>query len=80
MPLGFWARCHHDTCSGIVYRPFTNIKLQFFVFQIADDISNVYAKKLPMKSQRKAINDSFHRRRQYEQLEGQEGGNSLLQK
>ena len=30
-------------------------------------------KKLPMKSQRKAIVDDFRRGRQYERLEGQEG-------
>ena len=33
----------------------------FFVFQFADDVRDKYAKKLQMKSQRKAIVDGFRR-------------------
>ena len=41
-----------------------------FVFQFADDVRDAYAKKLTMKSQRKAIVDDFPSGRQYERLEG----------
>ena len=44
----------------------------FFVFQIANDVKNAYAKKVPMKSQWKAIVDNFCRGCQYERLEEQE--------
>ena len=71
-------RCHYFFCSSIADRPLRNIKLDqhlvltssFFVFQFADDVRDTYAKKLPMKSQRKAIDDDFRRGRQYERLEG----------
>ena len=45
----------------------------FVVVQSVDDVRDVCAKKLPTKSQRKAIVDDFRRGRQYERLEGQEG-------
>ena len=71
-------RCHHVVCSHIFDRPLRNIKLDrhlvptgsFFVFQFADDFRDAYTKKLPMKSQRKAIIDDFFRGLQYERLEG----------
>ena len=47
-------------------------RLAIFVFQIADDVRNADAKKLPMKYQRKAIVDNVCSRGQYEQLEGKE--------
>ena len=41
-----------------------------FVYRFADDVRDVYAKKLPMKSQRKAIVDNSCRTCRYEKLEG----------
>ena len=81
MSRGFLARCHHDVCSDIFDRPLPNIKLDrnlvltgsFFAVHFADDVRDVYEKKLPTKSQRKAIVDDFPTGRQYERLEGQEG-------
>ena len=63
------AWCHHVVCSEITDRPLWNIKLDrhlvptgnVFVVQFADDVRDVYAKKLPTKFQRKAIVDDFCR-------------------
>ena len=76
----FLARCHHGLCYHIVDCPLPNIKLDrhlfptgsFVVIQFADDVRGAYAKKLPTKSQRKAIVDDFRRGRQYERIEGKE--------
>ena len=75
------AQCHHGVCSGIVDCTFPSIEIDrhlvptgiFFVFQISNYVRNAYAKRLPMKYQRKGIVGNFHRGCQYEQLEGKEG-------
>ena len=56
------ARCHHVVYSEIVDCPLRNIKFDrhfvltgsFVVVQFVDDVRDAYAKKLPMKYQRKA--------------------------
>ena len=61
------AQCHHGLCSDIVYRPLQNIKLDRHLvptgifFQFSDDVRELYAGKLPTKSQWKAIVDNFCR-------------------
>ena len=81
MSCVFLVQCHHGICSGIVNRSLPNIRIDrhlipncsFVVVQIADDIRNVYAKKLPTKFQQKEIVDNFCMGCQYDRLEGQEG-------
>ena len=65
----FLVRCRHVVSSEIIDRPLRKIKLDwnlvltgsFFVFHYADDVRSVFAKKLPVKSHRKATVEVFHR-------------------